>query len=207
MLITVLLRLALEKLTKISTHPFSLLYHHRNVEPVHVYVCRGKEDVAVKVVDEGGGIKRSSFPLVWSYFYSTCSTIEGGKDESREKSPPLRNRFGKTLQGSGMGLPLARLYSCYFGEPLLFPLLLLLLFPVPTRFLSINTSFPVPCCLRINRWRSYSQIYGGGWDYRLLSLACDSRELLRANRTNNRYPFIVNRTLCKVCSCVCTYVN
>ncbi len=118
---------------------------------MHVFVSHGKEDVAIKVVDEGCGIKRSSLPRIWSYFYGTGCTIERGKDESGEKAPPLRNRFGKTLQGSGMGLPLARLYSCYFGEPLLFPLLLLLLFPVPLRSLSINTSIPFSCAVLPSR--------------------------------------------------------
>ncbi len=117
---------------------------------MHVFVSRGKEDVAIKVVDEGGGIKRSSLPRIWSYFYGTGCTIERGKYESGEKAPPLRNRFGKTLQGSRMGLPLARLSSCYCGEPLLFPLLLLLLFPVPLRTLYINT-FPFSCTVLPSR--------------------------------------------------------
>ncbi|GJP58637.1 hypothetical protein CLOP_g1301, partial [Closterium sp. NIES-67] len=41
--------------------------------PVRVVVADGIEDVAIKVSDEGGGIKRSGLPRIWSYLYSTAS--------------------------------------------------------------------------------------------------------------------------------------
>ncbi len=135
LMITTVLPLTLKKFTllrlTLSIHPFPL--YHSSVQPVHVYVSRGKEDVSIKVVDEGGGIKRSSLPRIWSYFYGSGCTIERGTAESDEKGLPYRKRFGKTFQGSGMGLPLARLYSCYFGE----------LLPA-----AIDAAIPVPCGLK-----------------------------------------------------------
>ncbi len=100
--------------------------YHSSVQPVNVFVSRGKEDVTIKVVDEGGGIKRSCLPRIWSYFYGSGYRMERGKTEGGEKALPYRKIYSKTLQGSGMGLPLARLYSCYFGELLLLRQLLLL---------------------------------------------------------------------------------
>ncbi|CAN0503434.1 unnamed protein product, partial [Discosporangium mesarthrocarpum] len=35
-------------------------------------VTRGKEEVTIKVMDEGGGIRRSDLQHVWSYMYSTA---------------------------------------------------------------------------------------------------------------------------------------
>lgn len=39
---------------------------------VKVIVARGKEDMTIKIMDEGGGIRRSDLQHVWSYMYSTA---------------------------------------------------------------------------------------------------------------------------------------
>jgi pyruvate dehydrogenase kinase 2/3/4 len=38
-----------------------------NFPPVKVIVAQGKEDITIKISDEGGGIPRSAVPLVWTY--------------------------------------------------------------------------------------------------------------------------------------------
>ncbi len=111
---------------------------------MHVFVSRGKEDVTIKVVDEGGGIKRSSLPRIWSYFYGSGCTIERGTAEIGEMGLPYRKRFGN-LQGSGMGLPLARLYSCYFGE--LLPAAIAAAVPRGLKPLPIDASTPFSCAV------------------------------------------------------------
>lgn len=35
--------------------------------PVKVIVAEGKEDITIKISDEGGGIPRSAVPLVWTF--------------------------------------------------------------------------------------------------------------------------------------------
>src|ERR1700676_4653184 len=40
--------------------------------PIKVIVARGKDDITIKVSDEGGGIPRSAIPLVWTYMYTTA---------------------------------------------------------------------------------------------------------------------------------------
>merc|ERR1712000_46832 len=39
-----------------------------------VIVAEGKEDITIKISDEGGGIPRSAIPLVWTYMYTTVDT-------------------------------------------------------------------------------------------------------------------------------------
>ena len=77
-----------------------------------VIVAEGKEDITIKVSDEGGGIPRSAIPLVWTYMYTTVDT-----------TPDLDPDFNKgdfkaPMAGFGYGLPLSRLYARYFGGDL-----------------------------------------------------------------------------------------
>jgi pyruvate dehydrogenase kinase 2/3/4 len=39
---------------------------------IKVIVAEGKEDITIKISDEGGGIRRSGMPLIWSYMYTTA---------------------------------------------------------------------------------------------------------------------------------------
>ncbi|KAH8825826.1 mitochondrial branched-chain alpha-ketoacid dehydrogenase kinase-domain-containing protein [Flagelloscypha sp. PMI_526] len=90
-------------------------YEDNNVDhypPIKVIVVEGKEDITIKISDEGGGIARSAIPLIWTYMYTTMeqSLLEG------EESEP--NDFKAPLAGFGYGLPLSRLYARYFGGDL-----------------------------------------------------------------------------------------
>ncbi|TPX30895.1 hypothetical protein SmJEL517_g05642 [Synchytrium microbalum] len=78
---------------------------------IRVVVAAGKEDITIKVSDEGGGIPRRGMPLIWTYLYTTASTpmLEEGYNKSDFKAP---------LAGFGYGLPLSRLYARYFGGDL-----------------------------------------------------------------------------------------
>ncbi|KAJ5519394.1 Signal transduction histidine kinase core, partial [Penicillium expansum] len=63
-----------------------------------VIVAEGKEDITIKISDEGGGIPRSSIPLVWTYMYTTV-----------EQTPNLdpdfdKNDFKAPMAGFGYGL-------------------------------------------------------------------------------------------------------
>lgn len=77
-----------------------------------VIVAEGKEDITIKISDEGGGIPRSAIPLVWTYMYTTV-----------ERTPSLDPDFDKSdfkapMAGFGYGLPISRLYARYFGGDL-----------------------------------------------------------------------------------------
>ncbi|RPB08294.1 alpha-ketoacid dehydrogenase kinase [Morchella conica CCBAS932] len=80
--------------------------------PVKLIVAEGKEDITIKISDEGGGIPRSAIPLVWTYMYTTV-----------ESTPPIDPDFNKSdfkapMAGFGYGLPISRLYARYFGGDL-----------------------------------------------------------------------------------------
>ena len=77
-----------------------------------VIIAEGKEDITIKISDEGGGIPRSAIPLVWTYMYTTV-----------ERTPNLDPDFNKSdfkapMAGFGYGLPISRLYARYFGGDL-----------------------------------------------------------------------------------------
>ncbi|KAJ3410748.1 hypothetical protein HDV05_003287 [Chytridiales sp. JEL 0842] len=77
---------------------------------IKVIVAEGKEDITIKISDEGGGIPRSGMPLIWSYMYTTAER-PGGEDG-------YQNDFRAPMAGFGYGLPLSRLYARYFGGDL-----------------------------------------------------------------------------------------
>ncbi|CAG8527786.1 1432_t:CDS:10 [Ambispora leptoticha] len=79
--------------------------------PIKVIVAEGKEDITIKISDEGGGIPRSSIPLVWTYMYTTA--------QAQELDPNFnQSDFKAPLAGFGYGLPISRLYARYFGGDL-----------------------------------------------------------------------------------------
>ena len=86
--------------------------HEDAFPPIKVIVVEGKEDITIKISDEGGGIARSAIPLIWTYMYTTV-----------ESTPSLEPDFNKSdfkapMAGFGYGLPISRLYARYFGGDL-----------------------------------------------------------------------------------------
>lgn len=73
--------------------------HH---PPIEVTIVRGKEDICVKVSDQGGGIPRSNTDLLFNYMFSTAP------------QPPKSDTHTAPLAGYGYGLPISRLYARYF---------------------------------------------------------------------------------------------
>lgn len=76
--------------------------------PVKVIVAEGNEDITIKISDEGGGIRRSAVPLVWTFMYTTAAPEKADQDFQGTD-------FKAPMAGFGYGLPIARLYSQYFG--------------------------------------------------------------------------------------------
>ncbi|CAK7563351.1 MAG: [Pyruvate dehydrogenase (acetyl-transferring)] kinase isozyme 2 [Sporothrix epigloea] len=77
-----------------------------------VIVAEGREDITIKISDEGGGIPRSAIPLVWTYMYTTV-------DRTPNLDPDFdQNDFKAPMAGFGYGLPISRLYARYFGGDL-----------------------------------------------------------------------------------------
>ena len=77
-----------------------------------IIIAEGKEDITIKISDEGGGIPRSAIPLVWTYMYTTV-------DATPELDPGFNaSDFKAPMAGFGYGLPISRLYARYFGGDL-----------------------------------------------------------------------------------------
>lgn len=84
----------------------------KSLPPIRAVIADGAEDITIKIMDEGGGIPRSSLPDVMSYMHTTA-----------ELTPDLRDDYNLAsnsvpLAGFGVGLPLSRLYAMYFGGSL-----------------------------------------------------------------------------------------
>ncbi|THH00389.1 hypothetical protein EW145_g7090 [Phellinidium pouzarii] len=70
--------------------------------PIKVIVSEGKEDITIKISDEGGGIPRSAIALIWTYMYTTMMS-QSLVDDFRDTD------FKAPMAGFGYGLPLSRL--------------------------------------------------------------------------------------------------
>ncbi|KAK6183451.1 hypothetical protein SNE40_010931 [Patella caerulea] len=83
----------------------AVVEHHSEeteVPKLKVMICKGVEDLTIKLSDEGGGVPRSKTDLLFQYMYSTAPQ-------------PCRSNSGSApLAGYGYGLPLSRLYARYF---------------------------------------------------------------------------------------------
>jgi pyruvate dehydrogenase kinase 2/3/4 len=83
----------------------AVVEHHgaaaREYPPIEVLVVRGKEDVTIKIADQGGGVTRSEMGFLFHYMYSTAP------------QPSLSGSDSAPLAGYGYGLPLSRLYARY----------------------------------------------------------------------------------------------
>lgn len=69
---------------------------------IKLIVVEGKEDITIKISDEGGGISRSAIPLIWTYMYTTME----GQDIDQDFQA---SDFKAPMAGFGYGLPLSRL--------------------------------------------------------------------------------------------------
>ena len=89
-----------------------------DMPPIKVIIADGEEneDVCIKVSDEGGGIRRSHMPSIWSYLFTTAdpAILEALMDDTNHAD------FGteSPLAGLGYGLPISRCYARYFGGDL-----------------------------------------------------------------------------------------
>ncbi|KAB2009999.1 hypothetical protein ERO13_D10G183100v2 [Gossypium hirsutum] len=87
------------------------MYSDKVAPPVRIIVAEGIEDVTIKISDEGGGIKRSGLPKIFTYLYSTA---KNPLDEYTDLGTDDRI----TMAGYGYGIPISRLYAKYFGGDL-----------------------------------------------------------------------------------------
>ena len=78
--------------------------------------------MTIRISDQGGGIPRSEVDLIWTYMHSTfkhpsLDTLSGSSMGSMGVAGKMLANPTNTsaIAGFGVGLPLSRLYSRYFG--------------------------------------------------------------------------------------------
>ncbi|KAI8981495.1 hypothetical protein BDB01DRAFT_794315 [Pilobolus umbonatus] len=78
---------------------------------IKLVIAHGREDITIKISDEGGGLPRSGIPVIWTYMYTTA--------KAQELEPEYnKSEFKAPMAGFGYGLPISRLYARYFGGDL-----------------------------------------------------------------------------------------
>jgi pyruvate dehydrogenase kinase 2/3/4 len=80
-------------------------------------VCIGKEDLSIKISDEGGGMTRGKMDSMFT-FASTTLTDDDVVDEIFPTTLPGGGDMPTKKHVRGFGLPLSRIYARYFGGDL-----------------------------------------------------------------------------------------
>ena len=78
---------------------------------IQTLVCKGSEDITIRITDFGGGIPKSKIPFVFKYMYTTAPRPSIQPDLYSESS-------NAPISGLGYGLPLSRLIARYFNGDL-----------------------------------------------------------------------------------------
>jgi len=89
--------------------------HATKLPPVMVTAAFGKDNLGVRISDEGGGISLHEAVRSFQYAYTTAPAPLVEVDESRGGTSPPQMLRQSALAGYGMGLPLSRLYAQYLG--------------------------------------------------------------------------------------------
>jgi len=86
------------------------------IPPIKVIVVEGKEDITIKLSDEGGGIARSAIPLIWTYMYTTMENQHIDQDFHRRATSTRRWRALATASRS-RGSMRATLAATFVSSP------------------------------------------------------------------------------------------
>ena len=107
-------RYVLLELLKNACRATSEFHSDGPLPPVKVVVVAGDEDFSIKVADLGGGCSRREAKLAWSWFHSKYPLPQNDQaDGGTTNDPSLA-----LTSGWGLGLPLSRAYTRYFGGDL-----------------------------------------------------------------------------------------
>ena len=108
---------------------------------VQVMIASGEQDVTFKIVDEGGGIKRSELKQVWTYLHSSAARPPIAEDLKKDNR---HNRQSCALAGYGI-----------YSRPLVFRQSLHVMSCVCRHGIALESS------IRAILWREFSDSING----------------------------------------------
>lgn len=87
--------------------------------PIQITISHGKEEIGIRIRDQGGGVAENDLNRVFEYSYTTVAKASDDHDPNNIftgiSEMALQSGIGGPLAGLGFGLPLARMYARYFG--------------------------------------------------------------------------------------------
>ncbi|KAI9320145.1 branched-chain alpha-ketoacid dehydrogenase [Dichotomocladium elegans] len=93
--------------------------HNDEIPPIRVTISHGKEDIGIRIRDQGGGVSEKDLNRIFEYSYTTVAKASDDQDPNNIftgiSEMALQSGIGGPLAGLGFGLPLARMYARYFG--------------------------------------------------------------------------------------------
>ncbi|KAJ3216079.1 hypothetical protein HDU67_009959 [Dinochytrium kinnereticum] len=94
----------------------------RSAHPViEVTIGQGKEDISIRIRDQGGGIPTHEMLRVFDYSYTTVPKTDLDDDNNifaSQSRISMQASVGGPIAGLGFGLPMSRIYAKYFGGAL-----------------------------------------------------------------------------------------
>ncbi|KAI9197469.1 branched-chain alpha-ketoacid dehydrogenase [Polychytrium aggregatum] len=99
-----------------ATVEHSMKLRRREQPPVEITICEGKDDIHIRIRDQGGGISSEDLPKVFDYSFTTVPKIneDEGIFETQARLA-MQSGVGGPIAGLGFGLPMSRIYAKYFG--------------------------------------------------------------------------------------------
>ncbi|KAI9017964.1 mitochondrial branched-chain alpha-ketoacid dehydrogenase kinase-domain-containing protein [Phycomyces nitens] len=109
-----------------NAHRATVEYSRKTGRPdipqIQITLSQGREDIGIRIRDQGGGVDEEDLNKVFEYSYTTVASKDDDNDPSdvfRDMAEmAMQSGVGGPLAGLGFGLPLARMYARYFGGSL-----------------------------------------------------------------------------------------
>ncbi|KAI9483826.1 MAG: mitochondrial pyruvate dehydrogenase kinase-like protein [Benjaminiella poitrasii] len=91
--------------------------------PIQITLSQGRQDMSIRIRDQGNGIRHEDLERVFEYSYTTVAKEDDEGDDPSSifqgiTEMAMQSGVGGPLAGLGFGLPLARMYARYFGGSL-----------------------------------------------------------------------------------------
>ncbi|CAG8615196.1 13599_t:CDS:2 [Ambispora leptoticha] len=103
-----------------ATVEYSQKINRYDLPPIQVTISQGKNNIGIRVRDQGGGVSAKDLPSIFDYSFTTVPRDEHEDHPTNNilagvSTMAMQAGLGGPIAGLGYGLPLARNYAEYFG--------------------------------------------------------------------------------------------